>query len=789
LDKQLARLSDLRSAETALKSIQSSLATIVNYEAEVKRLQDELEELDRLECEELPNKRADLETMDTLQNHLEEIKGLEEIRQRLEDERERLKSILSLANVLEEPKNKLEALPDEEKAAHDATENAEHRLKAAQRIEAVQRWKVAYRAAKTLADADEQIESAQEQAESIRERQETLERERRESKAIPIAVVLLLIGLVAVGISFLFKLFWPFVVAGIDFLFNPLWLVAAVSIAIGIVVGVRSLRQHRHIRAKLATCDNQLHEYERIAEEQKRRKETVTEQKPPALETCVTRLDELEVDVPESEEEADTAIAVLEDEVGEYDIDTLIQAVGDARSELSGLDERRKSLEVQVKSLQDKLDDALAKEDLPDIDAVKDRIGTLQRDAEAKATAIGEKRETIAGELERFDLAQETESALNSVATRIGRLANEAEQLEKRILGRDRLKQQQSEWKDRITDEQNKIRKQRGELAGLSDTVGFPIIAPVDEDVPRVLDDVRQALGQVDESQLKRDRHDAQQAAANACAAVQQARDVIDAAEADIEQNLTWLELPVPDELTSKAIILLEPEFSELSAVDRHELETQRDELVGETRSRTDEIAQLEGKLNVRHQSLDEESCQCELEDLEQRKSICHRARPIIDAVRERILLQVLPSTIDHMQLILPLLTAGRYHHADLDSASYKIRVWDAHAGEQGEYVEKDFFSGGTQDQFSLALRLGFALAALPQELGVSPGFIFLDEPLSAFDRQRTTALVKLLTEGEVAKRFDQIFLIAHDRTFETCPFSYYIRLEEGQIVEHNLNG
>jgi exonuclease SbcC len=116
------------------------------------------------------------------------------------------------------------------------------------------------------------------------------------------------------------------------------------------------------------------------------------------------------------------------------------------------------------------------------------------------------------------------------------------------------------------------------------------------------------------------------------------------------------------------------------------------------------------------------------------------------------------------------------------------MHVWDVQAGERGEYVEKDFFSGGTQDQFSLALRLGFALAALPQELGASPGFIFLDEPLSAFDRQRTTALVKLLTEGEVAKRFDQIFLIAHDRTFETNPFPYYIRLEEGQIAEHNLN-
>ena len=170
------------------------------------------------------------------------------------------------------------------------------------------------------------------------------------------------------------------------------------------------------------------------------------------------------------------------------------------------------------------------------------------------------------------------------------------------------------------------------------------------------------------------------------------------------------------------------------------------------------------------------------------RRAVCYRAKPIMDGVRERMLSQVLPGTIDYMTLILPLLTAGRYHHADLDSASYKIRVWDAYAGEQGEYVEKDFFSGGTQDQFSLALRLGFALAALPQELGASPGFIFLDEPLSAFDRQRTTALVRLLTEGEVAKRFDQIFLIAHDRTFETNPFPCYIRLEEGQIVEHNLS-
>jgi exonuclease SbcC len=215
----------------------------------------------------------------------------------------------------------------------------------------------------------------------------------------------------------------------------------------------------------------------------------------------------------------------------------------------------------------------------------------------------------------------------------------------------------------------------------------------------------------------------------------------------------------------------------------------QRDDLIGKIRSREQQIAQLESKLEVDCRNLDEEDCKREVGRLEQRKAVCSRAKHVIDGVRERMLSQVLPSTISYMQLILPHLTAQRYHHAELDPVSYKMRVWDTYAGERGEYVKKDFFSGGTQDQFSLALRLGFALAALPQELGVSPGFIFLDEPLSAFDRQRTDALIKLLTEGEIGKRFDQVFLVAHDRTFETCPFPYYIRLEGGQVADHNLAG
>src|SRR5262249_168249 len=103
------------------------------------------------------------------------------------------------------------------------------------------------------------------------------------------------------------------------------------------------------------------------------------------------------------------------------------------------------------------------------------------------------------------------------------------------------------------------------------------------------------------------------------------------------------------------------------------------------------------------------------------------------------------------------------------------------------DYVEKSLYSGGTQDQFSLALRLGFALAALPRELGTSPGFLFLDEPLSSFDRDRTAALVDLLTHGQIATFFQQAFLISHSQRFDPGLVTHQIVMEEGRVAESTL--
>ena len=161
------------------------------------------------------------------------------------------------------------------------------------------------------------------------------------------------------------------------------------------------------------------------------------------------------------------------------------------------------------------------------------------------------------------------------------------------------------------------------------------------------------------------------------------------------------------------------------------------------------------------------------------------RTQDILGQTRQRMINKVLPDTMRNMCLLLPLLTAGRYRYAEL-TPDYRLQVWDE---RKHGYVEKSLYSGGTQDQFSLALRLGFALAALPRELGTSPGFLFLDEPLSSFDHDRTAALIDLLTHGQIATFFQQVFLISHSQAFDPSRFTHHIVMEEGGVAHSTLHG
>lgn len=94
---------------------------------------------------------------------------------------------------------------------------------------------------------------------------------------------------------------------------------------------------------------------------------------------------------------------------------------------------------------------------------------------------------------------------------------------------------------------------------------------------------------------------------------------------------------------------------------------------------------------------------------------------------------------------------------------------------------------GSAKDQISLALRLGFALATLPTGKTSRPNWLFLDEPLSSFDKERTLNLVHLLTKGILRKKFDQIFLISHSEAFDANLFDFHLKMENGAIAHSTL--
>ncbi len=219
---------------------------------------------------------------------------------------------------------------------------------------------------------------------------------------------------------------------------------------------------------------------------------------------------------------------------------------------------------------------------------------------------------------------------------------------------------------------------------------------------------------------------------------------------------------------------------------DEATLRTQQRDLVGRVHSLHDRQLQLERELGLDGQVLDRAECRTEWQEKTRQSLVRERGVEIVSLARRRIVQKVLPSTMDYMRRILPALTRDRYHDAQLDPESYKIQVWDERAANGGAFKEKNIFSGGTKDQFSLALRLAFALATLPQERGSAPSFIFLDEPLGSFDDERANALIYLLTEGEVAQAFNQIFLISHVRVDERL-FTHRVIMENGHVAFTDL--
>src|SRR5256712_14052859 len=149
-----------------------------------------------------------------------------------------------------------------------------------------------------------------------------------------------------------------------------------------------------------------------------------------------------------------------------------------------------------------------------------------------------------------------------------------------------------------------------------------------------------------------------------------------------------------------------------------------------------------------------------------------------IEQTSESLRNRVKPQVERYMGLILPVITSGRYKAVQLDD-DYTVRVFDPDAGE---FKPKEVFSGGTEDQGLLAMRLAFALALIPQAKGKSPEFLFLDEPLGSSDKVRRDGILALL-KGELAQNFKQIFLVSHVGDLET-EADTIINMDNGNVAE-----
>ena len=117
----------------------------------------------------------------------------------------------------------------------------------------------------------------------------------------------------------------------------------------------------------------------------------------------------------------------------------------------------------------------------------------------------------------------------------------------------------------------------------------------------------------------------------------------------------------------------------------------------------------------------------------------------------------VLPQAEIEINQMLPLITNNRYSNFEI-SEDLKFTVY---VKEANGFKQRDLFSGGTQDQFLIALRLAFTKSILDNRIRADEYAFFMDEPISSSDEIRKAGIFELL--GKVKQTFKQTFIIAHE--------------------------
>ncbi len=494
------------------------------------------------------------------------------------------------------------------------------------------------------------------------------------------------------------------------------------------------------------------------------------------VEAAEQRLRSLNVVVPSGLERSRQALAELDERLANHSLEALQAAADAARERLARSTALRDEVTREIERLQQTLDAV-------DAPALQKQLREARRQAAETEAALHTQRDRAAKLAEALNL----KSDVGLVQGRLGALENEISNVKQRIAAAGKTEAELASRQDTLNELWERIESLYSGLANL----GLQLPAWDRDTAADVITDAGQMLRRAYEEaggdQVRQELQQIQTAIGRKEGERNTRREQADAHLIQVRSHVQRLELAdgFPDEPTDDDLKAWLGRISHLDVADEQALRDERNELRERVGYLREQRQALESTLGLTGELLDVEETQAELEAKQRELQVRQKAREIVEVARRRVVEQILPSTMEHMRKVLPTLTMQRYYDAELTD-DYRIRVWDERAGQGGDWKEKNIFSGGTKDQFSLGLRLAFALATLPEERGSAPSFIFLDEPLSSFDNERARALLHLLTEGEIAQSFDQVFLISHVRVNPDL-FNYHLTIDQGRIVESDL--
>ena len=181
-------------------------------------------------------------------------------------------------------------------------------------------------------------------------------------------------------------------------------------------------------------------------------------------------------------------------------------------------------------------------------------------------------------------------------------------------------------------------------------------------------------------------------------------------------------------------------------------------EIDGERQRKVGTANQLDIELESLKKDYDRRpSVEAGYKTLQDRKAVLDLVIQEMGETSKQLRSKVIPHARFIINQILPTLTDGRYSEFEI-TEDLKFNV---HSNEAGGYKPREVFSGGTQDQFLIALRLAFTQSILDSRVMADKYSLLMDECISSSDPQRRQGIFEVFEA--MKKTFSQIFIIAHE--------------------------